>query len=75
MDRAKQRRKEKGIDLSHIEASNELHEMKIDKKLDKDNKGLQLLTRMGWKEGQGLGKNESGITEPVLKLILKGNNI
>ncbi|KAI8466880.1 MAG: hypothetical protein J3K34DRAFT_49449 [Monoraphidium minutum] len=29
------------------------------------NKGYQLLTRMGWTAGKGLGRNEDGILEPV----------
>ena len=30
-----------------------------------DNKGHQLLAKMGWKEGTGLGANAAGITAPV----------
>ncbi|KAI5612952.1 angiogenic factor with G patch and FHA domains 1 [Silurus asotus] len=29
------------------------------------NKGRQMLERMGWKSGEGLGKDRGGITEPV----------
>ena len=28
--------------------------------------GKALLTRMGWKEGEGLGRNSEGITAPIL---------
>ncbi len=37
----------------------------MNKPLDKSNLGLKLLKNMGWKEGQGLGKKEDGIKEPV----------
>lgn len=33
-------------------------------KLDRDNKGFQLLKKMGW-NGEGLGKSATGIEEPV----------
>lgn len=34
-------------------------------KIDKSNKGYKLLCNLGWTEGRGLGKNYSGITQPV----------
>ncbi len=30
-----------------------------------ENKGHRMLSKMGWKEGEGLGKTQPGITEPV----------
>jgi len=33
--------------------------------LDTSNIGNQMLQRMGWKEGSGLGKSRSGITAPI----------
>ena len=30
-----------------------------------ENKGRKLLAKMGWKEGESLGKSTTGITEPV----------
>jgi hypothetical protein len=34
-------------------------------KLDDKNKGHQMLAKMGWKEGQGLGRTKTGRVEPV----------
>lgn len=34
--------------------------------ISKENKGFKLLSKMGWKEGQSLGKTgEDGLLEPV----------
>ena len=33
--------------------------------ISSENKGHKLLQKMGWKEGQSLGKSEDGISEPV----------
>lgn len=30
-----------------------------------DNKGFKMLSKLGWNEGQSLGKNSDGILEPV----------
>lgn len=36
-------------------------------KLKEDNVGFQMLQKLGWKEGTGLGSSGSGIVEPVNK--------
>eukprot|EP00051_Salpingoeca_urceolata_P034942 m.27398 g.27398 ORF g.27398 m.27398 type:complete len:279 (-) comp8532_c0_seq1:61-897(-) len=40
--------------------------------LDQSNKGFQLLAKMGFKAGSGLGKRESGRTEPVAVQLKQG---
>lgn len=37
----------------------------VDKPLGEGNVGHQMLKSLGWKEGEGLGKDKGGITEPV----------
>ena len=34
-------------------------------RLDESNKGHQMMQRMGWRLGSGLGSGEGGIVEPV----------
>lgn len=36
-------------------------------KLKEDNIGFQMLQKLGWSEGQGLGSGGTGIVEPVNK--------
>lgn len=31
-----------------------------------DNKGFRMLAKMGWSEGNALGKNDNGLLEPVI---------
>ncbi|XP_015440042.1 PREDICTED: angiogenic factor with G patch and FHA domains 1 [Dufourea novaeangliae] len=38
----------------------------MDTSIAKDNRGFKLLSKMGWTEGQSLGKEGDGRTEPVL---------
>lgn len=33
--------------------------------INEENKGRQMLEKMGWKSGEGLGKDRAGITEPI----------
>ena len=60
-DRAGLRRKEKGSDNPY-EKTESSH---VDVAIKKSNKGFSLLSKMGWKEGEGLGKTIKGRTEPV----------
>lgn len=38
-----------------------------DKKLTEENKGFQMLQKLGWKDGEGLGASGSGIVNPINK--------
>lgn len=37
----------------------------VEQRLDSSNKGHQMMQKMGWKTGSGLGSSESGIVEPI----------
>jgi len=60
VDRASVRRKVQGSDNPH-EKTEAAH---IDKSLGQENKGFNMLSKMGWKGG-GLGKDEEGKAEPI----------
>lgn len=38
-------------------------------KLKEDNKGFQMLQKLGWTEGQGLGSDGGGILDPINKYL------
>eukprot|EP00057_Strongylocentrotus_purpuratus_P024932 XP_011679406.1 PREDICTED: uncharacterized protein LOC578529 [Strongylocentrotus purpuratus] len=42
----------------------------VDRAISGSNMGHKMLKKMGWQEGQSLGKNESGIKEPVITPVL-----
>ncbi|KAG0562939.1 hypothetical protein KC19_9G184700 [Ceratodon purpureus] len=44
-------------------------------KIQADNVGHRLLSKMGWKEGEGLGSGRSGIADPVQAGSVKVNNL
>ncbi|KAK1282939.1 SURP and G-patch domain-containing protein 1-like protein [Acorus calamus] len=44
-------------------------------KIQADNVGHRLLSKMGWKEGEGLGSSKSGRADPVMAGNVKLNNL
>lgn len=40
--------------------------------LDENNVGFRMLKKMAWKEGEGLGKNKSGIVAPIVLEVPDG---
>uniref|UniRef100_A0A1Q3G2U5 Putative glycine rich nucleic binding domain protein n=1 Tax=Culex tarsalis TaxID=7177 RepID=A0A1Q3G2U5_CULTA len=60
-DRAAHRRKTKGSTNEHAKAQ----VASVDHHIPAENKGFRMLSKLGWSEGQTLGKNEDGLREPI----------
>ncbi|KAG8223409.1 hypothetical protein J437_LFUL003682, partial [Ladona fulva] len=60
-DRAQSRRQTVGSSDHHAKTET----ASMDEAIRSDNKGYELLSRMGWSKGQALGKEGTGLTEPV----------
>lgn len=60
-DRASARRKKVG-GTNHREKT---ETASVETSIANSNKGFKMLSKLGWSEGQSLGKNESGLLEPV----------
>lgn len=39
--------------------------------IKEDNIGNRMLQKMGWQTGQGLGRDNTGITDPIMVLIVQ----
>ncbi len=60
VDRAEKRR----VKVGSLHDGEKTQQASLDTSISNENKGFKLLTKMGWK-GESLGKDNSGITEPV----------
>ncbi|XP_018562165.1 angiogenic factor with G patch and FHA domains 1 isoform X2 [Anoplophora glabripennis] len=67
-DRAQQRRETVGSQNPHEKTQ----VASLDESISTENKGFKLLSKMGWKEGQSLGKDNKGMLEPIPLVSNKG---
>lgn len=58
---------------TYHEQQKEVLEKGLNTAISAENKGFQLLAKMGFKEGTSLGKSQSGLVEPI-NVILKEDN-
>ncbi|CAH1098538.1 unnamed protein product [Psylliodes chrysocephalus] len=68
-DRAQKRRETVGSQNPHEKTQ----VASVDQSINKENKGFKLLAKMGWKEGQSLGKSGDGLLEPIKPVSNEGN--
>ncbi|XP_056646778.1 G patch domain-containing protein 11 [Diorhabda carinulata] len=59
---------------SLVELERENREMGLNTAISDENKGFKLLEKMGFKHGESLGKNKSGIKEPIDIVIKQGTS-
>ncbi|XP_057661428.1 angiogenic factor with G patch and FHA domains 1 isoform X1 [Diorhabda carinulata] len=60
-DRAQKRRETVGSQNPHEKTQT----ASVNESINKENKGFKLLQKMGWKEGESLGKEGGGLLEPI----------
>ena len=63
-DRAERRRKEVGSD-AYENTLKPVEKASIHKEISENNIGHKMLAKMGWKSGEGLGKTQQGISQPI----------
>lgn len=71
-DRARERRLKIGqservipIETNYQTPAGPIKPVSVEKPIGSDNKGAALLSKMGWKEGQGLGRSNEGMTDII----------
>ncbi|XP_060521691.1 angiogenic factor with G patch and FHA domains 1 isoform X2 [Cylas formicarius] len=67
-DRAQKRRETVGSQNPYEKTQS----ASIDERIPSENKGFKLLKKMGWQEGQSLGKEGDGLAEPVKVISNRG---
>nr|CAH7720950.1 unnamed protein product [Callosobruchus chinensis] len=67
-DRAQRRRDTVGSQNPHEKTQ----AASVDESISKENKGFKMLQKMGWKEGESLGKENEGIVEPIKVIANQG---
>ncbi|KAL6493880.1 hypothetical protein OROGR_031791 [Orobanche gracilis] len=60
---------------SDVSAHKAMREYADKAKIQADNVGHRLLSKMGWKEGEGLGSSKSGIANPIMAGDVKKDNL
>ncbi|KAL6495691.1 hypothetical protein OROGR_030254 [Orobanche gracilis] len=60
---------------SDVSAHKAMREYADKAKIQADNVGHRLLSKMGWKEGEGLGSSRSGIADPIMAGDVKKDNL
>lgn len=63
-DRAERRRKEVGSD-AYENSLKPVEKASVHKEISENNIGHKMLAKMGWKSGEGLGKTQQGIAQPI----------
>ena len=71
-DRAEKRRKEHGIE-AYENSDIPVKSASVHEQISEENVGHKLLAKMGWKSGDGLGKNGKGIVQPILVSLQQKN--
>ncbi|XP_055607200.1 angiogenic factor with G patch and FHA domains 1 isoform X1 [Uranotaenia lowii] len=53
------------VEETPVAKPTEKHVATLDKQISSENKGFQMLAKMGWNQGESLGPGEDGLKEPV----------